>query len=221
MGDETGWKWVVRYVIVPTIGGGGLVALIVAYIMRPQPPATPQNTQAAPTQQAPAPAPPAHSPKNESPDTPTKPDENQNKSKPALLFVIKDLGGEFHSGANNTGNRQTGNTENGGRQASNRQTGNAAYEYTQTDISSQEATIHVAKGDTLHFEWDVPNANGQLYFVVVDPKSSRMPVGNKDKIYVAIDGNSTFSLEDAGGALRTVHVQADATPHNMGGGRRR
>lgn len=35
MPDETGLKWWIRFVIVPIIGGGGIIALIVAYGSRP------------------------------------------------------------------------------------------------------------------------------------------------------------------------------------------
>jgi hypothetical protein len=34
---ESGFRWWARYVIVPIIGGGGLIALMVAYVERPHP----------------------------------------------------------------------------------------------------------------------------------------------------------------------------------------
>lgn len=32
---ETGWKWWLRYIVVPLIGSGGVIAIVVAIIMRP------------------------------------------------------------------------------------------------------------------------------------------------------------------------------------------
>jgi hypothetical protein len=34
---ESGFRWWARYVIVPIIGGGGLIALMVAYVEHPHP----------------------------------------------------------------------------------------------------------------------------------------------------------------------------------------
>lgn len=46
---DTGYKWWIRYVLVPIIGGGGVVALLVAYINRPlPPPSAPTPVQANP-----------------------------------------------------------------------------------------------------------------------------------------------------------------------------
>src|SRR6266849_10345534 len=40
---ESGFKWWMRYVIVPIIGGGGIIAIVVAIVERPKP--VPQETQ--------------------------------------------------------------------------------------------------------------------------------------------------------------------------------
>src|SRR5215471_15849221 len=42
---ESGYKWWIRYVIVPLIGGGSVVALLVAYLNRPAVP--PRDPSAA------------------------------------------------------------------------------------------------------------------------------------------------------------------------------
>jgi len=47
---ETGWKWWVRYVIVPLIGGGGLVAIIVASMSSDRHPSNPKFDQSPPTE---------------------------------------------------------------------------------------------------------------------------------------------------------------------------
>ena len=38
MSDEKGWKWWIRYVVVPLIGSGGLIALFLAYMQQPTKP---------------------------------------------------------------------------------------------------------------------------------------------------------------------------------------
>ncbi len=38
--SEHGWKWWVRFVIVPLIGGGGVIAIVAAFISSPSPPAS-------------------------------------------------------------------------------------------------------------------------------------------------------------------------------------
>jgi hypothetical protein len=48
---ETGFRWWMRYVIVPMIGGGGVIAIIVAFIGRPAPRA-PNLARDTPTTQA-------------------------------------------------------------------------------------------------------------------------------------------------------------------------
>lgn len=51
--SEAGYKWWVRYVVVPLIGGGGLIALFVAYLNRPPALAT-SATVAAPATASPS-----------------------------------------------------------------------------------------------------------------------------------------------------------------------
>jgi len=43
--DDRGYKWWIRYVVVPLIGGGGLIALVVASLNRPQSSQVPTPTQ--------------------------------------------------------------------------------------------------------------------------------------------------------------------------------
>ena len=45
--SETGLKWWLRYVVVPLVGSGGIVALIVAFLNRPAAPPNPQNPVSA------------------------------------------------------------------------------------------------------------------------------------------------------------------------------
>jgi hypothetical protein len=40
---EPEWKWWLRYVVVPLIGSGGIIAIVAAIIMRPVPPTHPQG----------------------------------------------------------------------------------------------------------------------------------------------------------------------------------
>ena len=44
--EEKGYKWWLRYVVIPLIGGGGVIALIVALLSQPQPPVVPTPTYA-------------------------------------------------------------------------------------------------------------------------------------------------------------------------------
>jgi hypothetical protein len=50
--SEDGYKWWLRYIIVPLVGGGGLVALLVAVIDKPSPPSivTPVTTPTSSSQ---------------------------------------------------------------------------------------------------------------------------------------------------------------------------
>jgi hypothetical protein len=44
-GTETGIKWWMRYVVVPILGGGGIIAMIIAVIQRPTPSGLPVVSQ--------------------------------------------------------------------------------------------------------------------------------------------------------------------------------
>ncbi len=57
--SDSGYKWWIRYVLVPILGGGGVIALVVANINRPIPPqaAAPKTNVVAPQQNTPTPAP--------------------------------------------------------------------------------------------------------------------------------------------------------------------
>jgi hypothetical protein len=58
--DETGLRWWIRYALVPLIGGGGLVAVLVAVINRQPPPVARQAVQnSTPPAEKPKPAGPA------------------------------------------------------------------------------------------------------------------------------------------------------------------
>lgn len=70
--SDSGYKWWATNVLVPLVGGGGLVAIVVAYLGRPVPPVTPAPESPAPAVAAgkPAAASPANAASATIPDAP-------------------------------------------------------------------------------------------------------------------------------------------------------